>query len=250
MPRSRYRELDRRCPHFMTAAINNWLPIFTRPETVNIVLDSWRFLQKTSGLEIFGYGILENNPHLVTRSENLSGDMQRFKAYTAREILAWLRAQRVARLLRLLESSKRRRKKESVYQVWEEGGHSRMIKGEPVLTLNCLYTYSKDSLRSWRGPSRTDRSNLNIFTITRSNAATLTSLSIGVQRQGLYWTARFDRDLPDLVEKGKPELFQSWFPSSSLGTKKGGLKCRKHADFLDTLYLVLFSLLKLLCTCG
>jgi len=40
MPRSRYRELDRRYPHFMTATINNWLPIFTRPETVNIVLDS------------------------------------------------------------------------------------------------------------------------------------------------------------------------------------------------------------------
>jgi len=140
MPRSRYRELDRRYPHFMTAAINNWLPIFTRPATVNIVLDSWRFLQKTSGLEIFGYVILENHLHLAARSENLSEDMQRFKSYTAREILAWLRTQRAARLLRRLEFSKRRPKKESIYQVWEEGGNPRMIKGEPVLTLNCLHT--------------------------------------------------------------------------------------------------------------
>ncbi len=40
MPRSRYRVAHDQCPHFLTATINNWLPIFTRPETRDIVLDS------------------------------------------------------------------------------------------------------------------------------------------------------------------------------------------------------------------
>jgi hypothetical protein len=30
MPRSRYRIMDKEKPHFMTATINNWLPVFTR----------------------------------------------------------------------------------------------------------------------------------------------------------------------------------------------------------------------------
>jgi len=149
MPRSRYRELDRRYPHFMTATINNWLPIFTRPETVNIVLDSWRFLQKSSRLEIFGYVILENHLHLAARSENLSGDMQRFKSYTAREILAWLRARRASRLLRLLEFSKRRYKKESVYQVWEEGGHPQMIESNAVLRQKLEYIHQNPVKRGY-----------------------------------------------------------------------------------------------------
>jgi putative transposase len=43
--RSRYRFLGNDAPYFMTMTVNHWLPIFTRPETVEIVLDSWRYLQ-------------------------------------------------------------------------------------------------------------------------------------------------------------------------------------------------------------
>ena len=77
MPRSRYRVLHDQYPHFLTATINNWLPIFTRPETMNIVLDSWRYLQQTSHFEIFGYVILENHLHLVARSEHLNRDVHK-----------------------------------------------------------------------------------------------------------------------------------------------------------------------------
>jgi len=28
----------------MTMTVNHWLPVFTRPATVDIVLDSWRWL--------------------------------------------------------------------------------------------------------------------------------------------------------------------------------------------------------------
>jgi hypothetical protein len=37
MPRSRYRVQCDPCPHFLTATVNYWLPLFTRPETVNII---------------------------------------------------------------------------------------------------------------------------------------------------------------------------------------------------------------------
>jgi len=70
--------------HFLTATVNYWLPLFTRPETVDIILDSWRFLQRDTNFQIYGYVILENHPHLIAASDNLSHDMQRLKSYTSR----------------------------------------------------------------------------------------------------------------------------------------------------------------------
>jgi len=50
----RYRVQCDPCPHFLTATINHWLPLFTRPETVNIILDSWRFLQRDADFRLYG----------------------------------------------------------------------------------------------------------------------------------------------------------------------------------------------------
>ncbi|WP_171695679.1 hypothetical protein [Methylomonas sp. ZR1] len=45
---------------------------------MNIVLDSWRFLQRDSEFQLYGYVILENHLHLIAASPDLSRDMQRF----------------------------------------------------------------------------------------------------------------------------------------------------------------------------
>ena len=82
MPRSRYRILNNATPHFLTATVNHWIPIFTRTETVNIVLDSWRYLQRHASMEIYAYVILENYLHLIPSSNDLSHDIQRFKSYS------------------------------------------------------------------------------------------------------------------------------------------------------------------------
>ncbi len=52
MPRSRYRFLGDDAPYFMT--VNPWLPVFNRPETVEIVLDSWRWLQAKEQFRLHG----------------------------------------------------------------------------------------------------------------------------------------------------------------------------------------------------
>ena len=43
MGRSRYSITDPDKPHFMTCTVLEWLPIFTRTETVQILLDCWRY---------------------------------------------------------------------------------------------------------------------------------------------------------------------------------------------------------------
>ena len=49
MPRSRYRFVGEDAPYFMTMTVNHWLPVFTRSDTVEILLDSWRWLQLHEG---------------------------------------------------------------------------------------------------------------------------------------------------------------------------------------------------------
>jgi len=133
----------------MTVTINYWPPVFTRPETVNIVPDSWRFLQRSSHFKIYGYVILENHLHLVARSRNLSVDIQRFKAYTAKEILAYLRKRNESTLLKLFENLKRPHKMGSTYQVWEEGSHPQVIDGERMLRQKLEYIHQNPVKRGY-----------------------------------------------------------------------------------------------------
>ncbi len=48
MTRSRYRFLGNGAPYFLTMTINDWLPVFTRPETVAVLFESWRTKQSCS----------------------------------------------------------------------------------------------------------------------------------------------------------------------------------------------------------
>ncbi|WP_031435345.1 REP-associated tyrosine transposase [Methylomarinum vadi] len=149
MSRSSYRVLINNCPHFMTATINYWLPLFTRPQTVGIVLDSWRFLQQTAGFRLYGYVILENHLHLIAASEDLNHDMQRFKSYTAKQIIAYLERQRSGKLLHMLAFFKRAYKQESRYQVWEEGSHPQLIESESVMRQKLDYIHQNPVKRGY-----------------------------------------------------------------------------------------------------
>ena len=70
MPRSRYRIFETEYPYFMTCSIVGWLPVFTRPEAVKFVLDSWRYLQRERDFKLFGYVILENHLGVAGRESS------------------------------------------------------------------------------------------------------------------------------------------------------------------------------------
>ena len=61
MPQSRDHTTDPKAPYFLTATDNNWLPLFTWPETVQILFNSWAYLQRESGFTLYGYVVLENH---------------------------------------------------------------------------------------------------------------------------------------------------------------------------------------------
>jgi putative transposase len=141
MTRTRYRIFETEFPYFMTCTIVGWLPIFTRPEAAEIIFSSWHFLQRESEFKLFGYVILENHAHLIASAPELSGAMQGFKSYTARQIIDMLERRAASVLLRQLRAHRLRHKKESEYQVWQEGSQPKQIQNEEMMRQKLDYIH-------------------------------------------------------------------------------------------------------------
>jgi putative transposase len=145
MSRSRYRIYEPQYPYFLTCTVVAWLPVFTRPETVNIVLDSWRWLAANRGLVLYGYVILENHLHMVARSENLGTDIGDFKSFTARKIIDHLEAKGAVTLLEQLKFFCARHKIDQEHQLWQEGSHPEQIQNDEILRQKLEYVHNNPS---------------------------------------------------------------------------------------------------------
>ncbi len=141
MTRTRYRIFENPCPHFLTCTVVAWLPVFTRPETANILLDSFRFLQTNHRLTLFGFVILENHLHLIASAADLSKEIGDFKSFTARRIIDYLETQRAKTLLNLLEYYKARHKTDQQYQLWQEGSHPQQIIDDEMMLQKLEYIH-------------------------------------------------------------------------------------------------------------
>jgi hypothetical protein len=87
MGRSRYTITETEKPHFLTCTIVEWLPLFTRPALVDIVLNTWRFQQANQGLQLYGYVVLENHLHYLAQSPDIAKSEAGIKFYIAQKHL-------------------------------------------------------------------------------------------------------------------------------------------------------------------
>ena len=135
MTRTRYRIFanEQEYPYFMTCTGVGWLAVFTRPEAVQIILDSWKHVQQHQQFQLLGYVILENHLHLVARAPNLSRVMQSFKSWTARQLIDLLERQRAHVLLDQLSRLKLAHKTESDFQFWQEGSQPKQMRTDAML---------------------------------------------------------------------------------------------------------------------
>ena len=163
MGRSRYKIVEPMHPHFITCTILHWIPIFTRMETVQIVLDSLQYLQKSDNLKIYAYVILENHLHLIASSDDISKSMQKFKSFTAKEILHYLQQQNAKTILDQLAFYKKAHKIETSYQLWQEGIQPKRIQDEAMMIERINYIHQNplkrgyvDEAKHWRYSSARD----------------------------------------------------------------------------------------------
>lgn len=148
MGRSRYKITDPQLPHFITCTVLHWIPVFTRPDTVNIVLDCLRYLI-AENLKIYAYVILENHLHLVAQSNDLARDITRFKSYTARQLIQYLDQHKVSQILEQLAFYKKAHKDDRAYQFWQKGIHPEWIQNDEMMRQKISYIHDNPVKRGY-----------------------------------------------------------------------------------------------------
>ncbi len=162
MGRSRYKITNPELPHFITLTVLHWIPVFTRQETVNILLESLKFLSK-DGLKVYVYVVLENHCHLVVQSNAVDRDISRYKSYTAKQIIQYLVENNVKQILEQLAFYKKAHKDDRAYQFWQEGVHPELIQGDEMMRQKIDYIHQNpvkrgyvDKAEHWRYSSARD----------------------------------------------------------------------------------------------
>jgi len=149
MGRSRYKIYEPTHPHFVTCTILNWLPIFTRKESVEILLDSLKHLQKEENLKLYAYVILENHIHLIVQSDDVAKSMRHFKSFTAKELLKLLHRENAETLLKQFQFYKKAHKSDRTYQLWQEGYQPKLIQTDVMMIGKIKYIHENPVKRGY-----------------------------------------------------------------------------------------------------
>ena len=149
MGRSHYKVYEPTHPHFITCTVLHWIPLFTRPESVNILFESFRHLQQHDNFKLFAYVILENHLHLVAASDDISQSIKKFKSYTAKALLELLHVNKAKTILDQLAFYKKAHKTETSYQVWQEGSAWKLIQSEEIMIERINYIHNNPLKRGY-----------------------------------------------------------------------------------------------------
>ncbi len=128
MTRTRYKTVPDIKTYFVTSTIVDWIPLFSRPELAEIVIESLNFLHNKQRMRIHAYVIMEEHLHLISSADNYAAEMRNFKSYTARMILDFIEKKNWKFYLQKLTEAKMKFKYMQEYQVWQEGFHPQLIR--------------------------------------------------------------------------------------------------------------------------
>ena len=133
----------------MTNTIVAWLPVFSYPDYANIILDSWRFLQRERSIVILAWVILENHLHWIATGPQLAKRVGEFKSFTAKEIFHKMEEIGAKTLLQELTYYKLRHKVDQEHQLWQEGSHPKVIESDDVMWQKIEYTHNNPLRRGY-----------------------------------------------------------------------------------------------------
>lgn len=142
MGRSRYKFHEEHFPYFVTSSVLEELPLFTKHQVAQIILDQLVFLQRECGVTLYAFVIMVNHFHAVVEGEDLSKKLQLAKSYTARQILEMLESNGHTRWLEKLKWNKRSYKVGRTFQVWQEGLHPKQLSTVEMVNQKIEYIHA------------------------------------------------------------------------------------------------------------
>ena len=142
--RDSYRIIDQgHQPHFLTMSVVGKVPIFTNSGYMNVIVNALKFYQKEHQLKVYAFVIMDNHLHVIVSCQNdLSELMRLLKSYIAKEMLTFLSHDSRPWILNLLNELKKKHKKSSTYQFWEEGNHPKLIQGMEMFNQKVEYIHN------------------------------------------------------------------------------------------------------------
>jgi REP element-mobilizing transposase RayT len=147
--RSRYRINNENAAHFITSTVVEWLPVFTTAACCDILVRSFEYCRQHKGLRVHGWIILDNHFHAIVSGPNLAETRRDLKKFTARQILDQLKLEGRQWLLNQLAYFCTAHKRESGYQVWQEGVHPQSITSDEMMLQKLEYLHNNPVKRGF-----------------------------------------------------------------------------------------------------
>ncbi|MEX0721540.1 MAG: transposase [Balneolaceae bacterium] len=117
MGRSRYKFHEDYYPYFITSSIVGGLPLFMNPVITDIILNALCYLQKENEVILNAYVVMPNHIHMIVEHDQLSTQLRRFKSYTARSIIDYLKSHSNQSSLSQLKSKKLKNHRDSEHRM-------------------------------------------------------------------------------------------------------------------------------------
>ncbi len=108
-----------------------------------------QFCQIEKNLKIYAYVILDNHFHMICQALELSRILQSLKRHTSKCILEKLKKDQKEWLLQLLAFYKKKHKKDSQHQLWQEGFHPQQIISEGMFKQKVEYIHQNPVKRGY-----------------------------------------------------------------------------------------------------
>ena len=108
-----------------------------------------KYLQQNDNLKIYAYVILENHIHAVIQSDDLPKTIQTFKRHTAKYLIKLLKEKNVKTILEQLAFYKKAHKKDSQYQLWQEGYQPKLIQSDKMMREKIEYIHNNPIKRGY-----------------------------------------------------------------------------------------------------
>ncbi len=126
-------------PHSLTSTIVNWIDVFASEKYFQLMIENFRFYQTKYKIDILAYVIMPNHFHMICNCKELRKAIQSLKSYTAKRIKEHLEQDNFTDILNEMKNSKSDYKRESEYQIWQEGFHPKQIKDYEMLNQKIEY---------------------------------------------------------------------------------------------------------------
>jgi REP element-mobilizing transposase RayT len=129
----KYKIWDQQKAYFLTLTVRGWIDVFTRKNNKMTIIESLQYCQREKGLEIYGYCLMSNHLHLISRAAGnftLSDILRDFKKFTAKAIIKNIQSDIESRrewMLDYFSKGSEGNKKIKDYKFWQDGNHAEEI---------------------------------------------------------------------------------------------------------------------------